>query len=65
MIFSILEAKEHINNPWEVNNDAQKQWTAKWKYEQVTCKACQKQFRCNVLDRMDINICQLLKERSR
>ena len=54
-----------FNNPWEPNNEAQRQWFAKWAHEQEVCKACEEKLdrKCFTADRMDKNICQNLRER--
>jgi len=51
------------NNPWMPSNDAQSKWIEKWNHEQKVCKECEKRSKCNVLERMEINVCQLLRER--
>jgi len=53
-------------NPWNTGSDVQKQWMAKWRREQEICQECEdtRERKCNVLDRMDKNICQLLRERT-
>lgn len=52
-------------NPWEQNNEAQRQWFAKWAHEQEVCRTCESKLgrKCFEIDRMDATICQNLQER--
>jgi hypothetical protein len=50
-------------NPWNTGSDAQKYWIAKINHELAVCKACAKQSKCDAIDRMDVKVCQNLRER--